>query len=133
MALVGDRTFVGFGFGPIQAGLFLYEAFHAGTFRRLVVAEVMPEVVAALRRAKGLFSVNIAHSNRVEAATVGPVEPEDPADPARAGTGTIRDRTGPVSPVRQPTRAREPRRHGPRCLSIGRWPGDARRPARDRR
>ena len=84
MALVGDRTFVGFGFGPIQAGLFLYEAFHAGTFRRLVVAEVMPEVVAALRRAKGLFSVNIAHSNRVEAATVGPVEPEDPADPARA-------------------------------------------------
>ena len=27
MALTGHRTFVGFGFGAIQAGLFLYEAF----------------------------------------------------------------------------------------------------------
>jgi len=29
---VTPRTFVGFGFGPIQAGLFLYEAFRAGNF-----------------------------------------------------------------------------------------------------
>jgi mannitol-1-phosphate 5-dehydrogenase len=80
MALVGDRTFVGFGFGPIQAGLFLHEAFRSGAFRRLVVAEVMPEAVAALRRAGGLCSVNIAYSNRVEAAAIGPVEAEMPSE-----------------------------------------------------
>ena len=30
------RTFVGFGFGAIQAGLFLYEAQQSGAFTRLV-------------------------------------------------------------------------------------------------
>ena len=54
------RTFVGFGFGAIQGGLFLYEAFRSGKFGRLVVAEVVPEVVAAVRRAQGRFRVNIA-------------------------------------------------------------------------
>jgi hypothetical protein len=45
-------TFVGFGFGPIQAGLFLAEAFQlSGAFHRLVVAEVVPAVVAAVRAA----------------------------------------------------------------------------------
>src|SRR5512136_293833 len=79
MSLNGTRTYVGFGFGAIQAGLFLYEAFGSGAFRRLVVAEVLPEVVAAVRRANGMFYVNIAHPDRVEHARVGPVEIEDPA------------------------------------------------------
>jgi mannitol-1-phosphate/altronate dehydrogenase len=79
MSLNGTRTYVGFGFGAIQAGLFLYEAFGSGAFRRLVVAEVMPEVVAAVRRAGGMYYVNIAHPDRVEHAPVGPVEVEDPA------------------------------------------------------
>lgn len=79
MALTGDRTFVGFGFGPIQAGLFLFEAFRSGNFRRLVVAEVQPHVVDSVRRAGGRFSVNIAHADRVEIAGVGPVEMADPA------------------------------------------------------
>jgi mannitol-1-phosphate 5-dehydrogenase len=79
MALSGTRTYVGFGFGAIQAGLFLYEAFGSGAFRRLVVAEVLPDVVAAVRRAGGRFYVNIAHADRVEHAQVGPVEIEDPA------------------------------------------------------
>jgi len=74
----GRRTFVGFGFGPIQAGLFLYEAFRSGAFGRLVVAEVMPDIVAAAREAGGRFSVNIAHSDRIEIAQVGPSEIEDP-------------------------------------------------------
>jgi hypothetical protein len=64
MALTGTRTYVGFGFGAIQAGLFLYEAFVSGAFHRLVVAEVLPEVVAAIRKAEGRFCVNIAHSDR---------------------------------------------------------------------
>jgi mannitol-1-phosphate 5-dehydrogenase len=79
VALTGMRTYVGFGFGAIQAGLFLYEAFASGAFRRLVVAEVLPEVVAAIRKAEGRFCVNIAHSDRVEHAQVGPVEIKDPA------------------------------------------------------
>jgi mannitol-1-phosphate 5-dehydrogenase len=79
MGLSGTRTYVGFGFGAIQAGLFLHEAFGSGAFRRLVVAEVLPEVVSAVRGAGGHFCVNIAHSDRVEHAVVGPVEIEDPA------------------------------------------------------
>src|SRR5262245_43435538 len=79
--LTGDRTFVGLGFGAIQAGLFLQEAHRSGNFRRLVVAEVVPDVVAALRRSGGRFAVNIAHPDRVEQARLGPVEAEDPADP----------------------------------------------------
>ena len=46
MALTGTRTYVGFGFGAIQAGLFLYEAYRSGNFARLVVAEVLPDLVA---------------------------------------------------------------------------------------
>jgi mannitol-1-phosphate 5-dehydrogenase len=69
---------VGFGFGPIQAGLFLYEAFRSGGFGRLVVAEVLPDIVNAVQRAGGRFSVNIAHSDRIEIAEVGPLEIEDP-------------------------------------------------------
>ena len=79
MALNGKRTFVGFGFGAIQAGLFLYEAFRSGGFRRLVAAEIMPSVVKAVREAGGWYSVNIAHSDRIEIARIGPVEVADPS------------------------------------------------------
>ena len=79
MPLTGRRTFVGFGFGAIQSGLFLYEAFHSSSFRRLVVAEVLPEVVQAVRREGGLFCVNIAHPDRVESACIGPIEINNPA------------------------------------------------------
>ncbi len=81
MALIGHRTFVGFGFGAIQAGLFLYEAFRSGGFGRLVAGEVMPDIVDALRRNAGCFSINVAHSDRVETARVGPVQIENPAAP----------------------------------------------------
>ncbi|MCO6449524.1 MAG: hypothetical protein J5I90_01935 [Caldilineales bacterium] len=82
MSLTGNRTFVGFGFGAIQAGLFLWEAQQSGNFGRLVVAEVVPEVVAELRAAGGMYGLNIAHSDRVEKVQVGPVEIFDPAIPA---------------------------------------------------
>ncbi len=74
MGLTGTRTYVGFGFGAIQAGLFLYEAFQSGRFRRLVVAEIVPDIVAEIRRAGGIYSLNIAPADRVETARVGPVE-----------------------------------------------------------
>jgi mannitol-1-phosphate 5-dehydrogenase len=79
MPLTVRRTFVGFGFGAIQSGLFLYEAFHSEAFRRLVVADVLPEVVQAVRQEGGFFSVNIAQRDRVETARIGPVEIYDPA------------------------------------------------------
>ncbi len=81
MALAGRRTFVGFGFGAIQAGLFVHEAFQSGGFGRLVVAEIQPEVVSAVRRSQGWFSVNIAHFDRVETASIGPLGILDPACP----------------------------------------------------
>jgi len=79
VGLTGKRTFVGFGFGAIQAGLFLYEAFRSGNFGRLVVAEIRPELVDAVCRAGGLYAVNVAHADRVEPVFVGPVEIVDPA------------------------------------------------------
>ncbi len=79
MPLTGHRTFVGFGFGAIQAGLFLYEAYRSGGFARLVVAEVVPDSVERLRRNYDEYSLNIAHADRVETTRVGPVEIENPS------------------------------------------------------
>ncbi len=84
MALTGHRTFVGFGFGAIQAGLFLFEAYHSGGFARLIVAEVAPDSVERLRRNYDEYSLNIAHADRVERARIGPVEIENPAVAADA-------------------------------------------------
>ena len=79
MSLTGTRTYVGLGFGAIQAGLFLYEAFRSCNFGRLVVAEVLPDVVLGLREAGGTYALNIAHPERVESVPVGPIEIYDPA------------------------------------------------------
>ncbi|MCB0174532.1 MAG: hypothetical protein KDJ97_28730 [Anaerolineae bacterium] len=79
MTLNGTRTYVGFGFGAIQAGLFLYEAYHSGAFRRLVVAEIVPEVVERVRQTNHRYAINIAQPDRVSSAAVGPVEIENPA------------------------------------------------------
>jgi mannitol-1-phosphate 5-dehydrogenase len=81
MALTGNRTYVGFGFGAIQSGLFLYEAYHSGAFRRLIVAEVLPEVVSAVRHAGGKVMVNIAHRDRIEQTSLDSIEVLDPAVP----------------------------------------------------
>ena len=69
-----DRTFVGFGFGAIQGGLFLPEAFGSGNFSRLVVAEIDAEIVAALRSAGGSYSCNVASANAIETVHVEGVE-----------------------------------------------------------
>lgn len=72
-------TFTGFGFGPIQAGLFLYEACLSGAFDRLVVAEIDAGVVAALRAAGGTYAVNVAHADGLETVFVNGVEIFNPA------------------------------------------------------
>ena len=53
-------TFVGFGFGPIQAGLMLCEALQSGSFDRFVVAEVDQALVDAVRRGGDTVTINIA-------------------------------------------------------------------------
>lgn len=80
MSRSGTRTYVGFGFGAIQAGLFLYEASQTSAFERLVVAEVMPDIVDAVRGAGGYFTVNIAYADRIVGQRVGPVAVENPAE-----------------------------------------------------
>ena len=69
-----SRTFVGFGFGAIQGGLFLPEAFRSGNFSRLVVSEIDAESVAALRTAEGTYFCNVAGSSSVETICVEDVE-----------------------------------------------------------
>ncbi|MBI3986707.1 MAG: hypothetical protein HY343_07300 [Lentisphaerae bacterium] len=75
------KSFVGFGFGPIQGGLFLLEAFRSGNFNRFVVAEVVPDVVDAVRRSGGRFHVNIATPTGIEKAEIGPIEIFNPVRP----------------------------------------------------
>jgi mannitol-1-phosphate/altronate dehydrogenase len=78
---VRTKTFVGFGFGPIQSALFLYEAFRSGHFSRFVVVEVDGGAVRAVREAEGCYSINIARPDRIERATISGVELYNPAVP----------------------------------------------------
>jgi mannitol-1-phosphate 5-dehydrogenase len=69
-----DHVFVGFGFGPIQAGLFAKEAFESGNFRRIVVAEIDQRLVDAVRANRGTYCVNVARKDRVETVQIDDVE-----------------------------------------------------------
>ena len=76
-----ERTFVGFGFGPIQSGLFLYEAYRSGNFDRYVIAEVDAPLVDAVRAAGGRYQINIADPNRIQQVAIEGVRLCHPADP----------------------------------------------------
>ena len=76
------KTFVGFGFGPIQAGLFLYEAQTSKHFSRFVVAEIDPALVRAVRENGGECTVNIARKDGIDRFTLKGVEIYNPRDPA---------------------------------------------------
>ena len=76
-----NKTFVGIGFGPIQSGLFLLEAFQSGNFHRLVVAEVAEDVVRAVRSSNGTYAINVAESDKVRTQVVEGIEILNPADP----------------------------------------------------
>jgi mannitol-1-phosphate 5-dehydrogenase len=75
------KTFVGIGFGPVQSGLFLHEAHASGNFERLVVAEVVPDVVAAARQA-GCIWINIAGRHEIHSHPIANVEALNPCDAA---------------------------------------------------
>ncbi len=81
---MAEHTFVGFGFGPIQAGLLAKEAFQSGNFRRIVVAEIDQRLVDAVRSNKGTYCVNIARSDGVETIRIDGVELLNPANPEDA-------------------------------------------------
>jgi len=76
-----SHRLTGFGFGPIQAGLFVKEAFHTGSFERLVVAEIDPCLVQAVRANDQSYAVNVAHADGIEVATVNGVELLNPSCP----------------------------------------------------
>jgi mannitol-1-phosphate/altronate dehydrogenase len=79
---MGDKkTFVGFGFGPIQSGLFLYEAWASGNFSRFVVAEIDKELVWAVRANGGRYTLNVARKGGIEQRRLEGIELFDPTEP----------------------------------------------------
>ena len=76
------KTFVGIGFGPIQSGLFLLEAYKSRNFDRLVVAEVAADVVGAVRRSGGSYTVNVAGVDATRTEVVEGLEVYNPNEPA---------------------------------------------------
>jgi mannitol-1-phosphate 5-dehydrogenase len=73
-----ERTFVGFGFGAIQGGLFLPEAFRSGNFGRLVVSEIDQESVDHLRSSGGVYSCNVACESSLSHIEIAGVEAYNP-------------------------------------------------------
>lgn len=61
-----EHIFTGFGFGPIQGGLFAKEAFQSGNFTRIVAAEVDDQLVDAVRANNGSYYVNVAKADGID-------------------------------------------------------------------
>jgi mannitol-1-phosphate 5-dehydrogenase len=78
---MSEHIFAGFGFGPIQAGLFAKEAFQSGNFRRIVVAEIDQRLVDAVRSDNGTYYVNVAGSDGIETVRIDGVELLNPTNP----------------------------------------------------
>ncbi|MCK4629515.1 MAG: hypothetical protein KAT56_10960, partial [Sedimentisphaerales bacterium] len=75
-----EHILTGFGFGPIQAGLFAREAFYSDNFSRIVIAEIDRNLVNAVRANNGSYYVNIAKSDGIDIEKIDGVELFDPAD-----------------------------------------------------
>ncbi len=76
------HIFTGFGFGPIQAGLFVKEAFESGNFSRIAVAEIDRRLVEAVKANAGSYHVNVAKADGIETLKIDGVELLDPSAPA---------------------------------------------------
>jgi mannitol-1-phosphate 5-dehydrogenase len=75
------RRFVGIGFGPIQSGLFLFEAARSGAFEQLTVADVDDALVNAVRDNGGRFTVNVAGSGGIRQRTIDGIRVLNPKVP----------------------------------------------------
>lgn len=76
---MSEHVFVGFGFGPIQSGLFVPEAFKSGNFKRIVIAEIDQKLVDAVRANNGSYSVNIASSGGISSEKIDGIEMLNPS------------------------------------------------------
>jgi mannitol-1-phosphate/altronate dehydrogenase len=72
--MMAEHVLTGFGFGPIQGGLFAKEAFQSGNFTRMVIAEIDANLVDAIRANKGSYYVNVAGADGVEPLRIDNVE-----------------------------------------------------------
>ena len=71
---MAEHVLTGFGFGPIQGGLFAKEAFQSSNFARIVIAEIDADLVDAVRANKGSFYVNVAGADGIEPLRIENVE-----------------------------------------------------------
>ena len=71
---MAGHILTGFGFGPIQAGLFAKEAFESGNFIRIVVAEIDSDLVDAVRSNNGCYHVNVAGRHGIETLQIEGVQ-----------------------------------------------------------
>jgi len=72
--MIAEHVFTGFGFGPIQGGLFAKEAFQSGNFSRIVIAEIDADLVDAVRANKSSYYVNVAKADGIEPLRIDNVE-----------------------------------------------------------
>jgi len=72
--MIAEHVFTGFGFGPIQGGLFAKEAFQSGNFSRIVIAEIDADLVDAVRANKSSYYVNVAKAGGIEPLRIDNVE-----------------------------------------------------------
>ena len=75
-------TFVGFGFGAIQGGLFISDAFSSNSFSRLVVSEIDPITVEQVRNGGGTYYLNIAEADGIRVKKIEGVEIFNPLVPS---------------------------------------------------
>ena len=78
-----SKTFAGFGFGPIQSGLFLYEAIRSGNFSRYVISEVDEKTVRAVADSGNSCVVNIARPGGIDHVRIENIELYNPNDPSQ--------------------------------------------------
>jgi len=84
------KRFVGFGFGPIQSGLMLYEAMKSGNFSEYTISEIDQSLVDEVRKNGDAIAINIALPDKIVTETLSglwignPNNPEDRARIARA-------------------------------------------------
>ena len=71
---MASHILTGFGFGPIQAGLFVKEAFGSGNFSRIIVAEIDRQLVGAVKANGGSYYVNVAKADGIEALRIDNIE-----------------------------------------------------------
>ncbi len=69
---------MGFGFGAIQGGLFIPEAFNSNRFDRIVVSEVDPITVEDIRKSNGTYFCNVAEPDCLRSVKVEGLEIYNP-------------------------------------------------------